>query len=83
MSDCAKTTMPALVYEPARCPHCGAITTTDAETMCRPINDECQSGGDEDAAGNLTQPTAASVAALDAWIERRAMREVAEDMADV
>lgn len=65
---------PALQYERAPCPWCGAKTEDEAGTMCKPKSDqtgEVSCAGDFDAAGFSIAPTAASLAALDAWIDRQ------------
>ncbi len=71
--------MPKIEYAPAPCPGCGARTFKEAETMCRPTSDET---GERSCAGTdcpepapndlLMFPTAASLAALDAWCDRNA-----------
>lgn len=70
---------PGLDYERAPCPRCGAITSADAEGKCQPERDYTDEwtcpGSEEDAEGFLLQPTAASIAALDAWCDAEARRE--------
>ena len=66
---------PALLFERAPCPKCGATTAQEAETLCKPIrgvDDEwtCPAGEQEDAEGYLLQPTRESIKALDAWCDR-------------
>lgn len=64
---------PALAFEPAPCPTCGAVDESQAETLCRPSQDqtgEYSCAGEFDDAGRAVRPTAASLAALDAWYEQ-------------
>lgn len=73
------TPMPTLIFEPAPCPRCGARTEIEAADRCRPQEDwtgekTCPSE-DTDLAGNLLQPTAASLAALDAWYDEQGRKE--------
>lgn len=81
MSDANK--MPSLDYQRAPCPHCGAVTVEDAGRLCKPHSDEtgerfCDASDHEDAEGYLCQPTAASIAAIDAWCEQQMAAEAAE-----
>lgn len=73
MTDEAKTTAPRLVYEPLPCPRCGARTADEAGELCRPSFDETGEascpGDSQLPDGTITQPTAESIAALDAWID--------------
>mgnify|MGYP003392964779 CR=1 FL=1 len=68
---------PKVEYERAPCPRCGAVDMEDAGDKCRPSQDqtgeywcsgEFGDGGDND--GYSIKPTAAYIAALDAWIDR-------------
>jgi hypothetical protein len=77
--------MPTLVCEPAPCPQCGATTAIEAEIKCTATQNqsgdyEC-AGNDceEDATGRFMFPTAASIAALDAWFHQQGMRDDAEE----
>lgn len=78
------TGMPPLDWQRAPCPACGATTVKEAETMCKPQRDEtgesdCAGSEREDAEGFLLQPTAASIAVIDAWCdEQLAAEEAAE-----
>lgn len=63
-------TIPALEYELAPCPKCGATTEARAEKLCRPVRDftdEYVCPGEFDQAGRAIQPTAASIKARDEW----------------
>lgn len=75
----ARAAMPSIVYHRAPCPGCGATTLDEAQKLCRPTTDqtgEVSCPGDEaDDAGYILQPTPASLAAMDAWIDRHAPRE--------
>lgn len=67
------TRAPAIKYERGPCPQCGAETDTQAETMCKQTCDqtgEWSCAGEFDRNGHSIRPTAASVANLDAWIDR-------------
>lgn len=66
---------PELVYAPAPCPKCGAVSALDAETKCQPVQDEtgewtCPSS---DAITNVDGLfmffTAASLAEWDKWLD--------------
>jgi len=64
--------MPGLVYVPTPCPTCGARTLDQANTLCRPIEDQtgersCEADFNDD--GVSEQPTPESLAARDAWID--------------
>jgi|JI10StandDraft_1071094.scaffolds.fasta_scaffold151030_9 hypothetical protein len=61
-------------YETAPCPRCGATSEKMAETKCRPTSDqtgEYECPGEFDKDGVSVQPTAASLAAMDAWIDEQ------------
>lgn len=63
---------PSLKYERAPCPACGALTEADAQMMCKPSTDdtgEVSCVGEFNAQGFSIQPTAASLAAIDRWID--------------
>lgn len=67
--------MPAVEFEPRPCPSCGATTVYEAETLCRPSQDqtgEYDCAGEFDDAGRAVRATAASLAAIDAWCARNA-----------
>lgn len=64
------TPMPTPEYECAPCPKCGAATALDAVDLCqqtRGIDDEFHCPGEFSDNGDAIRPTAAYLAALDAW----------------
>jgi hypothetical protein len=71
---------PAVVLAPAPCPRCGATTDREAETLCKPTLEACDEwtcpGESSDEEGRLVQPTPESLAAIDAWVDRHAPREL-------
>lgn len=63
---------PALEYERAPCPTCGATNEDEAAEMCKPSSDqtgEVSCAGFFDEQGFSVAPTRASLAAFDAWID--------------
>jgi hypothetical protein len=63
-----------LVYVPTPCPGCGAIDMDDANDKCRPSSDETGEvfcSGEFDESGISVQPTAESLAEMDAWIDEQ------------
>jgi hypothetical protein len=83
--------MPSLNFVPTPCPRCHAVTFTEAETTCRPMQDftgeyTCPVGDQQAHADDLIrQPTMASIALLQAWsadgLARMAETERQEKMA--
>lgn len=72
--------MPSYTWAAAPCPDCGALDMDEANEKCRPTSDETGErycGGEFNDAGISVQPTAESLAAIDAWIAR----EVSSDAA--
>ena len=70
--DPASEPMPEMQFEEVPCSKCGAITEKQAETTCRPRQDitgEYVCPG-EFQNGRSVRPTAAGIAALDAWCTR-------------
>lgn len=69
---------PALSYQPAPCPRCGARNMEEADQLCRPVEDET---GERDCAtefndgGVSVQPTPESLKAFDDWLDAEAARE--------
>jgi nitrous oxide reductase accessory protein NosL len=65
--------MPSLVYGREPCHMCGATTEDDAGDKCEPCHSdqtgEQWCGTDFDKDGFAIAPTAASLSAMDAWID--------------
>lgn len=66
---------PALIYERAPCPRCGAATEDEAGTRCMPTRDETGEafcpGETTDCHGYFLFPTAESLAREAEWFDAR------------
>lgn len=71
-----------LVYVPAPCPQCGALTEEQAGKICQQTSDET---GEYYCSGEFknglsVQPTPESIAEMNAWIDAQVAKDEADEL---